>query len=77
MRENEYPTFQEAGHIFQLGDVVFPVATVFGEQGQVFKVLSAGMSWVKLVKLSVHSPPSLDLLLCEFNLGNWVTTTKR
>lgn len=75
--ENKHITFQEAGHIFQLGDIVFPVPTVFGEQGQVFKVLSAGISWVKIVKLSVHNPPSLDLLLSEFNLGDWVTTARR
>lgn len=75
--EKQQMTFQEARHIFQLGDIVFPVPTVFGEQGQVFQVLSAGISWVEIVKLSVHSPPSLDLLLSEFNLGNWVTTARR
>ena len=67
-------TFEEAGDVFQLGDVVLPAVAVFGQQGQVLQVLPAGVGRVKLVQLSVHHPPGLHLLLGELHTGDGITT---
>lgn len=56
------PTSEKMGDVLQLGDVILPIATVFGEQRQVLQVLSACMGRVELGQLSEHDAPRLHLL---------------
>lgn len=68
------PTPQEARHILQLGDVVLPKVTVFGQQRKILQVFPAGVGGVQLVKLPVDNSPRLHLLLCELDPRNGIPT---
>lgn len=67
-------TFQKHGDVFQLRDVVFPVAAVLGQQGEVFQVLSASVSGVQFGELPKHNTPSFSLFFCVFHPGNGLAT---
>lgn len=62
--------------IFQLRNVVFVVVAEFSEQREVFQILLAGMSGVKLIELPEHHSPSAHLLCCEVDVGNWLPADK-
>ena len=67
-------TCQKHGDVFQLRHVVFPVATVLGQQGEVFQVLPASMSRVEFGELPEHNTPSFSLFFCVLDPGNGLTT---
>lgn len=67
-------TLEEVRDILQLGDVVFAVATVFGQQGEVLQVLLAGVAGVELFELLEHHPPGTHLLCCEVYAKNRIAT---
>jgi len=71
------PTPEEAGHIFQLRDVVLPKFTVFGQQWQVLQVFPAGVGGVQLVELPEHNSPSLHFFFRELNTRNDIPTAAR
>lgn len=70
-------TFEEAGDILQLRDVILPTFTVFGQQWQILQVFPAGVGGVQLVQLPVHNTPSLHFLLCELNIRDGIPTGEK
>lgn len=56
-------TLQEAGHIFQLRDVVWLVAAVLLQQGEDPVVFTTGVARVEGLQLGEHLPPRGSLLL--------------
>lgn len=67
-------TSEEERDVLQLGDVVLPVATVFGEQRQVLQVLSAGVTWVQFGQFSEDHTPGPDLLCSVLHPGDGLST---
>lgn len=53
-------TFEEAGHILQLGNVVWTVPTVLLQQTEGVQVLAAGVAVVQLPQGGVDLPPVWD-----------------
>lgn len=50
-------TFEEVGHVLQLRDVVFAVATFFPQKGEHGVELRTGVGREQLGELSEHLPP--------------------
>lgn len=69
-------TFQKHGDIFELRHVVLPVATVLGQQREVFQILPASVSGIELGELSEHDAPCLRLFLCVLHPGNGLAATQ-
>lgn len=67
-------TLKEAGHVFQLRDVVWLVAAVLLQQGEDPVVFAAGVGRVEGLQLSEHLPPRGSLLLCVLHPWDWLAT---
>lgn len=67
-------TLKEAGHVFQLWDVVWLVAAVLLQQGEDPVVFAAGVGRVEGLQLSEHLPPRGSLLLRVLHPWDWLAT---
>lgn len=67
-------TLQEAGHVFQLWDVVSLVAAVLLQQGEDPVVFAAGVARVEGLQLGEHLPPRDSLLLCVIHPRDGLAT---
>lgn len=69
-------TFEEIGHVLELGDVVLTVVTVLHEQRENVVMFFAGMCWVKLCQLPEDYPPGIGLLFGVVDVGQYFSTVK-
>lgn len=67
-------TFQEHRDILQLRHIVFTIATVLGQQGEVLQVLSASMGGVEFRELPEHNAPSFSFFFCILDPRNGLAT---
>lgn len=77
MLQEIHQTSQEEWDVLQLWDIVLSVATVLGEQRQVFQVLSTGVSWVQFGEFSEDHTPGPDLLGGVLHPGDGLSAKKQ
>lgn len=70
-------TFQKVRHVFQLWNVVFPIAAIFNHQWKYVIVFSASMRWVEFGEFTKHYTPSLSFLFGVFDSWNRLATVNK